>query len=197
MSRFSLSDQDLVRLAAQLNLTGTFNHNARSAYSDQVLPFKLQVEQGGATVSTTILVGGERHTLALEAADRTKHHTLADFIDAIANGTVDSAEPAPPRIMSQVDEPEPLISTEQVEQLHHIVRRGGSLDLDVGLQHPIRVATHRTFNREGLTVILTIGKERPRTTCFTVLGKHNERFKRVMLSVEHLAAIGLPQRKAA
>ncbi|AYF88642.1 hypothetical protein D6Z43_16355 [Pseudomonas sp. DY-1] len=197
MSRFSLSDQDLVRLAGQLSLNGTFNHNARSAYSDQVLPFKLKVEQGGAIVSATVLVGGERHTLSLEAADRTKHHTLADFIDAIANGTVDSAEPAPPRIMRQVDEPEPLITSEQAEQLHHLVRYGGAMDLEVGLEHPIRVALHRTYNSPGLTAILSLGWSKPRTSCFTIRGHHTELYKRVMQSAEHLASAGRPQTKAA
>lgn len=197
MSRFSLSDKTLVMLQGQLRLNGTFQHCAKSAYSLDSLIFKLKVEQGAQEIAATVIVGGERHSLTLAKCATDNHHTLADFIDAIANGTVDTAIPAPPRVTALPAEPEPLLSTEQEGQLRHVIAKGGFLALEVGLERPVELAVHRTYNRPGITTILAIGTRMPRTVCFTSYEEPQQTYQRMVTSIQHLADAGRPKAAAA
>ncbi|MCY1290191.1 hypothetical protein D9M70_393260 [compost metagenome] len=197
MSRFSLSDKTLVMLQGQLKLNGTFQHCAKSAYSRDSLIFKLKVEQAAQEISATVMVGGERHSLTLAKCATDNHHTLADFIDAIANGTVDTAIPALPRITTQPTEPEPLLSTEQEEQLRYVIANGGFLAVDVGLPRAVELAVHRTYNRPGITTILAIGNTQPRTVCFTSYEEPQRTYQRMVDSIQHLADAGRPKAAAA
>lgn len=200
MNRFTLPTSNLCRIHAQLNLTGTFNHTCKSAFSDDCIAFKLHLERGAATTAATVEMGSERHSVTLLNSNPRAHLELADFIDAIANGRVDSAEPAPPRItaIALVPEPEPLLDTDQQEQLRHLVKVGGALLLDVGLTCPVAVTGHRTYTRPGLTAIACIGNARPRTICFTTTGKSDEViYCRLLTSIENLAAAGTPAAAAA
>lgn len=199
MNRFSLSDTTLARINAQLNLTGTFQHTCKSAFGPDCIAFKLKVERGAETTAATVEMGGERHSITLETAHDRKHLLLADFIDAIANGRVDSAEPAPPRITSigLIPEPEALLDTDQQEQLRYLVKKGGFITLDVGLTRPIEVAGHRTYNNPGLTAIASIGHSKPRTICFTSYERDDVIYRRLLTSIENLAAAGTPAAQAA
>lgn len=189
MNNFTLPEDALTRLTAQVNMSGTFNHTVRSAYGRQQVNLKLRVERGPATTEATVIMGDERHSMTLVNDDPERHIQLADYIDAIANGRVDSATPAPARVtrLPLLPEPEPLLDATQEAALHLLVRRGGTLDLPITHEHPVRVAVHRTHSRTGITAIVSIGERRPRTSCFTVYGSHSSCYERLLQSVEHLA----------
>lgn len=201
MNRFSLSDASLTRITAQLNLSGTFNHTCKSAFSPDAVHFRLKVERAEPNTTATVEMGSERHSITLLTASPRKHLELADFIDAIANGRVDSGEPSPPRITKldlAVDQPqEQTLDTEQLESLRLFARKGGFLSLDVGLSQPIEVAIHRTVSRDGITVIACVGERRPRTICFTSYANEPARFKQLVTSIENLAARATPAQVAA
>lgn len=196
---FTLPEEGLQRLTAQLNLTGTFTHTLRSAYGGHQLMARVRIERGQPTTAVRIEMGDQVHTLDVQTAHPEKHLQVADFIDAIANGRVDGGELAPPRVTRQPLLPEPaaLLDETQLGRLKHMVRHGGFTSLETGHEHPIHVAVHRTRPAEGVTIIASIGAARPRTKCFTVRGDQRECLKRLLISIEHLHIIATPQRAAA
>lgn len=198
MSNFTLPEDALIRLAAQVNVSGTFTHTVRSAYSRHQVMLRLTIERGGEDTEATVEIGGERHHITLQNNDPARHIHLADFIDAIANGRVDSAAPAPARVTRTplLPEPEPLLDATQEAALQLLVRKGGTLELQLGFEHPVRVAVHRTHSRSGITAIASIGEARPRTSCFTAYGMHYSCYERLLQSVEHLAACAAPKAAA-
>lgn len=196
---FTLPEEGLQRLAAQLNLTGTFTHTLRSAYGGHQLLARVRIERGQSSTTVRIEMGEQVHSLDVQTAHPEKHLQVADFIDAIANGRVDGGELAPARVTRQPLLPEPaaLLDETQLGRLKHMVRHGGFASLETGHEHPIHVAVHRTRPAEGVTVIASIGAARPRTKCFTVRGDQRECLKRLISSIEHLHIIATPQRAAA
>ncbi|RMH85200.1 hypothetical protein EA796_06740 [Pseudomonas sp. AOB-7] len=196
---FTLSEEGLQRLAAQLNLTGTFTHTLRSAYGGHQLLARVRIERGNPTTAVKVEMGDQVHSLDVQTAHLEKHLQVADFIDAIANGRVDGGELAPPRVTRQplLPEPEALLDESQLGRLKHMVRYGGFASIETGHEHPIHVAVHRTRPAEGVTVIASIGAARPRTKCFTVRGDQRECLKRLLISIEHLHITATPQRAAA
>lgn len=193
---FTLSDQSLALMAEQLNFSGTFNHTCRSAYSRHQIQLKMKVERAVAETAVTITMGGEKHSITLTTGAAGNSRTLADFVEAIANGRVDSAEPAPPRLQLVQSEPESALDTAQQTALALLTRKGGHLQLDVGLANPIHVAVHRTYTCEGITVITSIGERKPRTACWTARGDHQEVTKRLLQSIEHLVLLATPKKVA-
>ena len=196
---FTLPEENLLRLQAQLNMTGTFNHTVRAAYSRDVVSFRIRIERGQPATTVRIEMGEMVHTLDVQTAHPEKHLQVADFIDAIANGRVDGGELAPPRVTRQplLPEPDALLTTDQTNRLRYMVRHGGFTSLETGLGLPINVAVHRTRPAEGVTIIASIGTAKPRTKCFTVRGDQRECLKRLISSIEHLHIIATPQRAAA
>lgn len=196
---FTLPEEGLQRLTAQLNLTGTFTHTLRSAYGGHQLMARVRIERGQPNTAVRIEMGEQVHTLDVQTAHPEKDLQVADFIDAIANGRVDGGELAPPRVTRQPLLPEPasLLDETQLGRLKHMVRHGGFASLETGHEHPIHVAVHRTRPAEGVTIIASIGAARPRTKCFTVRGDQRECLKRLLSSIEHLHIIATPQRAAA
>ncbi|WP_416311147.1 hypothetical protein [Pseudomonas sp. W03] len=191
---FTLSDNSLTLIAAQLELNGRFRHTCRSAYGQAQIELVLEVERGLETTEAVITIGGQRHSLTLNTRSSEKAQQLADFIDAITNSRVDSAEPAPPRILRQVIAPESPLDTEQQESIRGLVRRGGFLELKVGLEHPVLVMVHRTFNTPGICTILSVGARRPRTVCWTIRNETDSYCaKRLQESVEHLITLATPK----
>jgi hypothetical protein len=77
------------------------------------------------------------------------------------------------------------------------VRTGGVVSLEMGFELPLHIALHRTQTRSGVTTIMSIGKKRPRTKCFTVYGSDVEIYKQVAESINHLAAAATPAAHAA
>ena len=197
MNRFSLADKTLRLLAAQVNLNGTFKHVCPLQNTNQPLTFNLQVERGPSSTHFTIITGVEKHSLTVQIPSKDTHLVLADFIESIANGRMDTAEPATPRVRAESVDRGQLLDTNQQEQLHQLVRDGGSLLLDVGLDEAVSLAVHRTQSRKGITAILVAGDTCPRTQCFTAYGDDQHSLNRLLQSLDHLAASAAPAALAA
>ena len=197
MNRFSLADKTLRLLAAQVNLNGTFNHSCSFKNTNLPLIFVLQVERSSTSTLFTIVTGDEKHSLTVNDADNDKHLVLADFIESIANGRMDTAEPATPRVRAESVDRGQLLDANQQEQLLQLVRNGGSLLLDVGLDEAVSLAVHRTQSRKGITAILVAGDSSPRTQCFTAYGDDQHSFSRLLQSLDHLVASTAPAAIAA
>ena len=197
MNRFSLADKTLRLLAAQVNLNGTFNHSCTLKNTNLQLMFVLQVERSSTSTLFTIVTGDEKHSLTVNDADIDKHLVLADFIESIATGRMDTAEPSTPRVQAESVDRGQLLDANQQEQLHQLVRRGGSLKLDIGLDEVVSLAVHRTQSRKGITAILVAGDSCPCTQCFTAYGDDQHSFNRLLQSLDHLAAPAVPATLAA
>ena len=197
MNRFSLADKTLRLLAAQVNLNGTFNHSCSLKNNNQKLILMLQIERSSSSTLFTIVTGDEKHSLTVNGADKDKHLVLADFIESIANGRMDTAKPATPRVRAESVDPGQLLDANQQEQLLQLVRKGGSLLLDVGLDEALSLAVHRTQSRKGITAILVAGDSYPRTQCFTAYGDDQHSFNRLLQSLDHLVASAAPAALAA
>ena len=197
MNRFTLADKTLRLLAAQVNLNGTFNHVCRPQNTNQPLTFELQVERGSPETVFTVIMGYEKHSLIVHAPNKDTHLVVADFIESIVNGRMDTAEPATPRVSAESVERGQLLDANQQEQLHQLVRNGGALMLDVGLEESVSLAVHRTLSRKGITAIIVAGDTCPRTQCFTAYGDEQHSFDRLLQSLNHLAAPVVPAALAA
>ena len=197
MNRFSLADKTLRLLAAQVNLNGTFHHSCRFNNTNLPLIFVLQVERGSFGTLFTIVSGDEKHSLTVYDPNKDTHRVLADFIESIANGRMDTAEPATPRVLAESFDRGQLLDTNQQEHLRQLVRNGGSLLLDVGLDEAVSLSVHRTQSRKGITAILVAGDSYPRTQCFTAYGNDQHSFDRLLQSLDHLAASAAPTALAA
>lgn len=187
MNQFSLTDKTLRLLAAQVNLNGTFRHICSFKNTNLPLIFVLEVERASSGTLFTIVTGDEKHTLTLCDPDHGTHRVLAEFIESIANGRIDTAEPATPRVIAESVDCGQLLDPNQQEQLHQLVSKGGSLKLDVGLDEAIDLTVHLTLSGEGITAILATGDKCPRTQCFTTYGDDQHSYKRLVQSLEHLA----------
>ena len=197
MSRFALADKTLRLLAAQVNLNGTFNHSCSFKNTNLPLIFVLQVERSSTSTLFIIVTGDEKHSLTVNDADNDKHLVLADFIESIANGRMDTAEPATPRVRAESVDRGQLLDANQQEQLLQLVRNGGSLLLDIGLDEAVSLAVHRTQSRKGITAILVADDSCPRTQCFTAYGHDQHSLSRLMQSLDHLVASAAPAALAA
>ena len=91
MNRLSLPDNTLRLLAAQVNLNGTFNHACRFKNIKQPWSFALQVERALTGTLFTIITGTEKHSLTVYDTDQDTCRVLADFIECIANGCMETA----------------------------------------------------------------------------------------------------------
>ena len=188
MNRFSLADKTLRLLAAQVNLNGTFKYVCPLQNTNQSLTFDLQVERSPSSTHFTIITGVEKHSLTVHTPNRDTHLVLADFIESIANGRMDTAEPATPRVRAESVDRGQLLDANQKAQLLQLVRNGGSLLLDVGFDEDVRIAVHRTQSRSGITAIIVAGNTCPRTQCFTAYGDEQHSVDRLLQSLNHLAA---------
>lgn len=197
MKRLSLPDNTRSLLAAQVNLNGTFNHTCRFKNINQPWSFALQVERAPTGALFTIITGTEKHSLTVYDTDQDTCRVLADFIECIANGCMDTAAPATRRERTESAERGQLLDGMQHEQLRQLVRNGGSLLLDIGFDEDVRVAVHRTLSRKGITAIIVAGDTCPRTQCFTAYGDEQHSVDRLLQSLNHLAASVVPAALAA
>jgi len=197
MSKFKLDHRALQLLNAQVNLSGTFNHVIRiAAPKRQALAFRLKVERNTSDTLFIVEPGNERHTLTLPN-ERTMHLKLADFIEEIVNGPFDASSVADLLDLQHAGRQYARFDIEQKQQVLELVRTGGVVSLDVGFELPLHVALHRTKTCSGVTTIMSIGKKRPRTKCFTVYGSDVEIYGKVAESINHLAAAATPSAHAA
>ena len=197
MNRLTLADKTLRLLAAQINLNGSFNHVCRPQNTNLPLTFELQVERGSPETVFTVIMGHEKHSLMVHAPNKDTHLVVADFIESIVNGRMDTAEPATPRVSTESVERGQLLDANQQEQLRQLVRNGGALILDIGFDADVRVAVHRTLSRKGITAIIVAGDTCPRTQCFTAYGDEQHSVDRLLQSLNHLAASVVPAALAA
>ena len=196
MSKFKLDNRTLQLLKAQVNLSETFNHVLRSAPQREALAFRLKVERSTTNTLFIVELGIERHTLTLQN-EKKMHLKLADFIEEIVNGPIDSSNTADPVNIPHANRQYARFDVENGQKVFELVRTGGSLSLDMGFELPLHVAIHRTQTRPGVTTIMSIGVKRPRTKCFTVCGTDIEIYKQVAESINHLAAVATPAAHAA
>ncbi|WP_116828058.1 hypothetical protein [Pseudomonas syringae] len=191
MSKFKIDANTLTLLKAQAKLTETFNHTIRSAKSG-ALPFRLKVEHASAETQFRVEVGNQRHSLTLPNTPK-MHIQLAAFIEEIANGPLDLGTSKAKRADGKYN-----VLDEQLSlQVFDLVRRGGMLSLEVGLEQPIHVSIHRNRTRTAATTLMTIGVRQPRTKCFTLSGPDAEIHEKVVESINHLASIATPAMQAA
>ena len=196
MSNFKLDNRTLALLHAQVNLSETFNHTLRTTPRRDVLAIRLKVERSKADTHFTVELGTERHTLTLTNSKK-MHLKLADFIEEIANGMVDSSAPpeSPPAL--HANRRYGVFEVEHKQQVFELVRTGGAIRLDLGFEQPIYLAIHRNKTRSGITTIMSIGIKKPRTKCFTVCGSDVEIYSMVAESITHLATVATPAAHAA
>jgi Txe/YoeB family toxin of Txe-Axe toxin-antitoxin module len=196
MSKYKLDNRTLQLLNAQVNLTETFNHTLRSTPKREALSFRLKVERNTCDTLFTVELGSERHTLTLKN-EKKMHLKLADFIEEIVNGPFDVSNAANLLNISHAGRQYARFDIEHKQQVLELVRTGGVVSLEMGFELPLHIALHRTQTRSGVTTIMSIGKKRPRTKCFTVYGSDVEIYKQVAESINHLAAAATPAAHAA
>jgi len=196
MNVFKLDNRTLQLLNAQVNLNETFVHTIRSAPKREAMTFRLKVDRGQTDTLFTVELGSERHTLTLDNGPKT-HLKLADFIEEIANGTSDLGDVVDLKPLPHATRQYGVFDTAHQQQLFELVRRGGVLDLYMGFDLPIQVALHRCGTRNAVTTIMSIGKKRPRTKCFTLCGTEIEMYQKLVESIQHLAEVATPAAHAA
>lgn len=195
MSRLKLDANTLALLKAQVRLTETFNHTIRSLRGDS-LPFCLNVERTTDQTRFIVAMGGQRDSLTLPNG-KTMHLKLAAFIEEIANGQAISNLQSSLEAWRRPGTGPNNLDEQTSQKVFNLVRRGGSLILDVGLELPIHVAMHRNRTRSAVTTVMTIGVKRPRTKCFTVTGTDAEMYGQIIESINHLISVASPAAHAA
>lgn len=116
---------------------------------------ELYIERGGRTLTATILLGHQRSSLTLQDGDGANQLNLADQIEAIANGTADTAETgaigtptAPARAPFALD-------AEDEASLRHLVRIGGTRHLQCGVSITVHNASILEPRRHALVTTQT------------------------------------------
>lgn len=112
---------------------------------------ELHIERCGRTLTATILLGHQRSSLTLQDGDGANQLNLAEQIEAIANGTADTAETgaigtptAPAR--------EPFaLNAEDEASLRHLVRMGGTRHLQCG----VSITVHNTLQSVQRDALVT------------------------------------------
>lgn len=92
MNRLFVEEMSMRLFKAQANLNGTFSHKCFSLHSDERVPYQLTVERGAQATTFVIQMMGQRHSLTLSKVPRHIDVLLADFVESIANGHIDTGE---------------------------------------------------------------------------------------------------------
>jgi len=196
MIKYKIDNRTLQLLNAQVNLTETFNHVLRTAPKRECLAFRLKAERGTVESTFVVELGYERHTLTLQN-DKKMHLKLADFIEEIANGPLDSSNTSDLTHLPHASREYGQFEVQDKQRVFELVRTGGVLSLDMGFDLPLHVAIHRTNTRRGVTAILSIGNKSPNTRCFTMYDLDAEVYASLIESINHLAAAATPAAHAA
>lgn len=194
MSNLKLDSNTLALLKAQVRLTETFKHSLRSAGG--FLRFRLNVEHTSDRTRFIVEMGDERHSLTLPNS-RSMHLKLAGFIEDIARGQValnlQQNLNAPLRAHAVAN----ILGEQKSSEVFNLIRRGGGLNLDLGIGLPLHIAVHRNRTRPAVTTVMSIGVSPPRTKCFTVTGTDAEIYKQIVESIHHLVSVASPAARAA
>lgn len=109
---------------------------------------ELHVEMDSGTygrLAAVVYVGHDRHSQSLQAGDSANAQHLADFIEAIANGTASTAE------TGEIGKPSrPALSTADHNLLLVTCQKGGHASLAMGAT--ITVHAHDLSKRTAITV---------------------------------------------
>lgn len=106
---------------------------------------ELHIEPAASMLSAVVYVGHERHSQSLQAGDGANAQHLADFIEAIANGTASTAE------TGAIGKPSrPALSTADHNLLLVTCQKGGHASLAMGAT--ITVHAHDLSKRTAITV---------------------------------------------
>ena len=137
-------------LSAQVNLTETFNHILRTAPKRECLAFRLKAERGTEESTFVIELGSERHTLTLPN-DKKMHLKLADFIEEIANGPLDTSNKGDLAHRPHADRQYGRFEVQDKQRVFELIRTGGVLSLEMGFDAPLHVTVHRPHTLSCIT----------------------------------------------
>jgi len=196
MTKYKIDNRTLQLLNAQVNLTETFNHVLRTTPKRECLAFRLRAERGTLDSTFVIELGNERHTLTL-TNDKKMHLKLADFIEEIANGSLDPSSTTDLVHRTHADRQYGRFEIEDKQRVFELICTGGVLSLDMGFDLPLHVAIHRPHTLSCITAILSIGKKSPRTRCFTACGTDVEIYGKVSELINQIALAATPAAHAA
>ncbi len=116
MSRLTLNASAYIRLEAQVNLNGTFNHTLHSCDGSQCVATQVEIEQCTASITVMVRICGTRNTsVTLDKHRKNNATRVASFIEGIANGISPTGVP-------NVDEHEAVSDIEATLRL--AIRRG-------------------------------------------------------------------------
>ncbi|WP_410922231.1 hypothetical protein [Pseudomonas aeruginosa] len=94
---YTLRQPSFVRLKAQLSLNGRFNHALYDAETRQAVHVTLDIERGAGQVHVIVRMGSTLNSLGLPLDSQSNANTVADYIESIANGRLDTADETPAR----------------------------------------------------------------------------------------------------
>ncbi|HEK3374078.1 TPA: hypothetical protein SMV99_003332 [Pseudomonas aeruginosa] len=94
---YALRQPSFVRLKAQLSLNGRFNHALYDAETRQAVHVTLDIERGAGQVHVIVRMGSTLNSLGLPLDSQSNANTVADYIEPIANGRLDTADQTPGR----------------------------------------------------------------------------------------------------
>jgi len=197
MSRLLVEENSLPLFKAQANLNGTFNHKLFSLHAIEKVPYQLTVERGESATTFIVEMKGQRHSMTLRRIPKRIDLRLADFVEGIANGQIDTGDGSAPRLAAEGAAFTDPMNIDHLVQLRGLIIGGGFLSLDLGLGQPVNVAMHRTRSQHGVTAILGIGDTRPQTQCFTAYGLDDYVLDLTLQSLEHLVRSASPADRTA
>lgn len=144
----ALTNDSKLTLAKALELAATATVVYLERPTDRIRA-ELEFEQQQGKLEVKIAMASQRHTMRLQAGDPANAWHLHEQLEAIANGTADTAEtgaigtpPAPER--------EPFaLSVQDEATLRHLMRVGGTRHLECGVSVTVH-NTRQTQRRDAL-----------------------------------------------
>ncbi|MDR9875836.1 hypothetical protein RJC98_11630 [Pseudomonas allii] len=115
MSKLSLNASAYIRLQAQVNLSGTFNHTLHSCDGCQSVAARVEIDQCNAGITVLVQICGTLNSVTLDKHRKNNATRIASFIEGIANGRSTTGVP-------DVDEHEAVSDIEATLRL--AIRRG-------------------------------------------------------------------------
>ena len=88
---FALSQPSFIRLKAQMNLTGHFNHTLYNKATGNSVQATIDTERGADEIHIVIRMGSTLNSIALPLNAKSNANRVADHLEAIANGWLDTA----------------------------------------------------------------------------------------------------------
>lgn len=174
MSRLKLSDQSKQLLTAQVRLTGAFHHDLKTGTGTN-FQATAEFDQCTSAIHLAVAIGGTRNSVTMDRKHRNNGRRAARFIEACANGGVESLS------LNEAGEHE--LATDAEIMLRHAVRTGkgsyyprlaGIEDLRLIVTPTQRGALVATLETDDASAQILL----PRSPgeAYAVLTEHLERF---------------------